>query len=225
MTSLYFGAESYDIESRSKFRFQAMIRLAKKTLNSRYFLWLLLALPLVWLVNAYRVGDLFYGEVIHVSGEFSARLLMLTMAVTPLRLMFGNARWPAWLLHRRRYFGVASFLYALLHTFVYLQKKASLALIWQESTSFNMWTGWLAFGIFLLLAITSNDAAVRRLRRTWKKLHRWVYLAALLSFTHWIFIAFDFTAGLIHFLILLFLEIFRLWKRRKLKRLPVATGS
>jgi sulfoxide reductase heme-binding subunit YedZ len=224
MTLLYFDAESYDIESRSKFRFHAMGRHLKTTLNSRYFLWLLLALPFIWLVDAYRVGDLFYGEVIHVSGEFSARLLMLTMAITPLRLMFGNARWPAWLLHRRRYFGVASFFYALLHTIVYLQKKASLALIWQESTSFSMWSGWLALCIFLLLAITSNDAAVRRLRRTWKKLHRWVYLAALLGFAHWIFIAFDFVAGLVHFLILLFLEIYRLWKRGKLKRLPVAAG-
>jgi len=185
-----------------------LIRLIKTTLNSRYFLWIILALPFVWLVNAYRMGGLFYGEVIHVSGEFSARLLILTLAVTPLRLMFGNARWPIWLLHRRRYFGVASFLYALL-----------------EGENFDMWSGWLAFCIFLVLAITSNDASVRRLQRTWKKLHRWVYLAALLSFMHWIFIAFDFVPGLIHFLILLSLETYRLWKRRQLKRLPVATGS
>jgi sulfoxide reductase heme-binding subunit YedZ len=202
-----------------------MMRLAKTTLNSRYFLWVILALPFVWLVNAYRMGDLFYGEVIHVSGELSARLLIFTLAVTPLRLMFGNARWPTWLLHRRRYFGVASFLYALLHTTVYLQKKASLALVWQEGASFDMWSGWLAFCIFLALAITSNDASVRRLQRAWKKLHRWVYLAALLSFMHWIFIAFDFVPGLIHFLILLALETYRLWKRRQLRRLPVATGS
>ena len=201
-----------------------MISPVKTILNSRYFLWIVLALPCIWLVNAYRVGDLYYGEVIHVSGELSARLLMLTMAVTPLRLMFGKARWPAWLLHRRRYLGVAAFFYAALHTSVYVQKKASLALIWQESTSFSMWSGWLAFCIFLLLAITSNDAAVKRLRRTWKKLHRWVYLAALLGFAHWIFIAFDFVAGLIHFLILLSLETYRLWKRGKLKRSPVATG-
>jgi sulfoxide reductase heme-binding subunit YedZ len=200
-----------------------MIRLIKTTLNSHFFLWILLALPFIWLVYAYRADELFYGEVIHVSGELSARLLILTLAVTPLRLMFANAYWPAWLLHRRRYLGVASFCYALLHTIVYLQKKASLALIWQEGLSFNMWSGWLAFCIFLILAITSNDASVRRLRRAWKKLHRWVYLAALLSFTHWIFIAFDFFPGLIHFLVLLFLETYRVWKRRQRKRTTVAT--
>lgn len=201
-----------------------MIRPIKTILNSSYFLWTLLALPLVWQIYAYRVGDLFYGELIHISGEFSARLLILTLAITPLRLMFANAHWPTWLLHRRRYFGVASFFYALLHTIVYVQKKASLALIWQEGLSFNMWSGWLAFCIFLVLAMTSNDAAVRRLKRTWKKLHRWVYLAALLGFIHWIFIAFDFVPGLIHFLVLLLLETYRLWKRRQLKRLPVSSG-
>ncbi len=121
-----------------------MIKLIKQALNSRYFLWVLLALPFVWLVSAYRAGDLFYGEVIHVSGELSARILILTLAITPLRLMFANAYWPVWLLHRRRYLGVASFFYALLHTIVYLQKKASLVLIWQEGLSFNMWSGWLA---------------------------------------------------------------------------------
>jgi len=182
---------------------------------------MLLSLPFVWLVNAYRTGDMFYGEVVHVSGELSARLLILTLAVTPLRLLFANARWPAWLLHQRRYFGVASFMYALLHTVVYIQKKASLSLIWQEAMSFNMWSGWLAFCIFLLLAVTSNDASVRRLRRTWKKLHRWVYPAALLVFAHWVFIAFDFVPGLIHFLIILSLQSYRLWKRRQMKRWAV----
>ncbi len=188
---------------------------------SRYILWMLLSLPFVWLVNAYRTGDMFYGEVVHVSGELSARLLILTLAITPLRLLFANARWPAWLLHQRRYFGVASFMYALLHTVVYIQKKASLSLIWQEAMSFNMWSGWLAFCIFLLLAVTSNDASVRRLRRTWKKLHRWVYPAALLVFAHWVFIAFDFVPGLIHFLIILSLQSYRLWKRRQMKRWAV----
>ena len=188
---------------------------------SRYILWMLLSLPFVWLVNAYRTGDMFYGEVVHVSGELSARLLILTLAITPLRLLFANARWPAWLLHQRRYFGVASFMYALLHTVVYIQKKASLSLIWQEAMSFNMWSGWLAFCVFLLLAVTSNDASVRRLRRTWKKLHRWVYPAALLVFAHWVFIAFDFVPGLIHFLIILSLQSYRLWKRRQMKRWAV----
>lgn len=188
-----------------------------KILNSKYFLWLVLGLPLVALVVAWRQETLFYGEMVHVTGEWSARLLMITMAITPFRLILPNSRWPTWLLQRRRYFGVAAFAYALLHTVVYLDRKRSLTLILEEGSEFAMWTGWLAFLVFVVLAATSNDASVRMLRRTWKKIHRWVYLAALLTFAHWIFVAFDFVPGLVHFVILLALETCRLWKRGKIK--------
>ncbi len=196
-----------------------MINSAKTLLNSRYFLWAVLALPCAWLLNSLRAGDLFYGEIIHATGELSARLLLLTLAITPLRLFFSESNWPNWLLHRRRYFGVAAAAYAGLHTLVYLDRKIGSGLLLQEAAEFSMWTGWLAMAIFVPLAMTSNDASVRRLRRTWKKLHRWVYLAALLTFTHWIFVAFDFVPGQIHFLVLVLLEIYRIWKRRQLKLL------
>jgi len=194
-----------------------MISAAKSFLNSRYFLWVVLALPFLGISNSFRAGDLYYGEMIHISGELSARLLLLSLAITPLRLFFNKYNWPNWLLQRRRYFGVAAFAYALLHTVVYLDRKIGSGLLLQEASEFSMWTGYLALLIFVPLAITSNDASVRRFRRRWKKLHRWVYLAALLTFTHWIFIAFDFVPGLIHFLVLLVLETYRIWKRRQLK--------
>ena len=199
-----------------------MFSTEKNILNSRYFLWAVLALPFGWLGNGLRDGDLFYGEIIHFSGELSARLLLLTLAITPLRLFFSESNWPNWLLHRRRYFGLAAFVYAALHTLVYLDRKIGSGLLLQEAAEFSMWTGWLALAILVPLAITSNDASIRRLKRTWKKLHRWVYLAALLTFTHWIFAAFDFVPGLIHFLILLLLETYRIWKRRQLKLLSAA---
>ena len=103
-----------------------------RILNSKSFLWLVLLLPALWMLNAWRAGDLFYGEILHVTGEFSARLMMLTMAVTPFRLMFPNASWPNWLLHRRRYLGVASFVYACMHTVVYIDRKRDISLILEE---------------------------------------------------------------------------------------------
>ena len=187
-----------------------------RILNSKSFLWLILALPALWMLNAWRTGDLFYGEILHVTGEFSARLMMLAMATTPFRLMFPNAGWPNWLLQRRRYYGIASFGYAFMHTLVYLDRKRDLSLILEEGADFALWTGWLALIVFAMLAATSNDASVRVLRRTWKKLHRYIYPAALLVFAHWIFAAFDFVPGLVHFAILLSLEAYRLWKRGKL---------
>jgi sulfoxide reductase heme-binding subunit YedZ len=189
----------------------------KAILNSRYLIWLVLAFPFVLVSNAWRTEVLIYGEVIHVSGELSARLLIVTMAITPLRLMFPDAHWPKWLLYRRRYFGVASFAYAMLHTIVYLDRKQSIELIAIEGAQFSMWTGWVALVLFISLAITSNDASIRRLKSTWKKLHRWVYPAALLTFLHWIFVAFNFVPGLIHLLVLLSLESYRVWKSREIK--------
>ena len=189
----------------------------RRFLNSIPFLWFVLLLPALWMLNAWRTEAMFYGEFLHATGELSARLMMLSMAVTPFRLMFPNANWPNWLLQRRRYIGVAAFIYALLHTVVYLDRKRDLTLILDEAGDFAMWTGWVAFFIFIVLAATSNDASVKALQRTWKKLHRYVYLAALLLFAHWIFAAFDFVPGLIHFAILLGLELYRLWKRGKLR--------
>ena len=202
-----------------------MLDFIKKILNSSYFLWLVLALPLLWIGNGLRTGETYYGEFIHHSGEFAARLLLLTLAITPLRLYFSESNWPNWLLHRRRYFGVAAFVFAVAHTLVYLDRKIGTGLLLQEAAEFSMWTGWLALVIFVPLFLTSNDASVRRLRRRWKKLHRWVYLAALLTFMHWIFVAYNFIPGLIHFLILVFLEAYRIWKRRKLKLLSAAAAS
>jgi methionine sulfoxide reductase heme-binding subunit len=179
-------------------------------LNHHLFVWTILAAPVPVLIVAYVRGQMFYGEVLHVSGELSARLLILTLAITPLRMIFAHARWPIWLQQRRRWFGVASFAYAMLQTVIYLERKADWSAILADGLRFEMWTGWLALGIFLLLALSSNDLSVRLLKRTWKKLHRWVYVAAGLTFMHWIFTAFDIVPALVHLLILVGLESYRL---------------
>jgi sulfoxide reductase heme-binding subunit YedZ len=185
--------------------------------NSKYLLWAVLSLPLVWMTWAWQAETLFYGEMIHLTGEFSTRLLMLTMAITPLRTMFPGVRWPGWLLRQRRYLGLAAFGYALLHAIVYVSRKRDPGLIVEEGLEPAMLAGWIAFLLFTVLAITSNDAAVKRLRRAWKALHRWVYVAALLVFAHWIFTAFDPVPGIVHFAILLGLELFRIARRGRLE--------
>jgi sulfoxide reductase heme-binding subunit YedZ len=184
-------------------------------LNHRLFIWALLAVPMVVMTVAYRQDQMFYGEVLHESGVLSARLLMLTLAITPLRMLFPRARWPAWFLQRRRWFGVASFAYALQHTVVYLDKKADWSVILADGVLPEMWTGWLALGILVLLALSSNDFSVRLLRRSWKRLHRWVYVAAVLAFAHWVLIAFNFVPALVQLLMLAGLESYRMLRTRR----------
>ena len=174
-------------------------------------LWALLALPGAFMTYRYVQGTTFYGEYLHATGELGARLLIVTMAVTPLRMMFGNAAWTRWLLGRRRYLGVAAFGYALLHATAYLQRQ-SLTVITKEAAELAVATGWLALLVMLLLAATSNDAAVRLLGRRWKWLHRAVYAAAVLTFAHWILTAFDPLPGAAHLLVLAALEAIRVWK-------------
>ena len=157
----------------------------------------------------YMTGSLYYGEFIHATGEFSARLLMVTLAATPLRLLFPRFRWTIWLVQNRRYFGVATFAYAVPHLIAYLWKLASVAKIVEQAAEPGMWTGWVALIIFLALAITSNNYSVRKLGRCWKILHRFAYLAAILTFLHWVLVAFDPLSGMMHAGILIALETYR----------------
>lgn len=180
----------------------------------------LLAVPWAWLVVAYVTGRTFYGEMVHASGDWAVWALMATLAVSPARKLFPRQAWTAWLLPRRRYLGVASFAYALLHAIVYVLRQGELPRILADAAEAGLLTGWLAFAIFVPLALTSNNAAARRLGRAWKKLHRLVYAAAVLTFAHWILTAFDPTTAYAHLAVIGVLEAVCLipWPRRSNRR-------
>ena len=184
---------------------------------ARYLLWAVLGLPVLAIAGGYATGCLFYGEAVHLSGEWSVRLMIAAMAATPLGLLLPGSPFSRWLLKNRRYFGVASFAYAALHTAIYVAKTAEPASILAEALSAEYASGWLALLIFLILAVTSNDASVRLLKRGWKTLHRAVYAAAALTFAHWLFVAFDPLAAYAHLGLLLALEAYRLSKVRTLR--------
>lgn len=180
-----------------------------RLLSSHPLLWLLLALPAAYWFSGYHAGTFSYGELIHFTGDFAAQLLIATLAITPLRLLAPRASWAMWLVQRRRDLGVTTFAYALLHLLVYLFRKAELARIVEEGSAPELLTGWIAFLIFTALAITSNDASVRLLKRGWKKLHTLVYLGALLTFAHWVLTAFDPLVGYVHAGVLVAIETLR----------------
>lgn len=184
----------------------------KKILASRPILWSILALPGIWILARWlSTPDAYgYGHAIGDSGDWAAWLLMVTMAITPARLVFRKQGWTIWLMRRRRDLGVASFAYAAGHTIIYLWNKAALEPVLAEAGNSDMLTGWLALALFLPLAITSNDKSVRALKRLWKRLHRLVYPAAVLMFLHWVLASFDPTTAYIHIAILAAIEIVRI---------------
>jgi sulfoxide reductase heme-binding subunit YedZ len=179
-------------------------------------LWLVLMLPLVRMTWQYGAETVYYGEYLHWTGVQSARLLLLTLALTPLLRLLPRVAAIGWLMRRRRDIGLVTFVYALAHTVAYLVRKSDLQLIASEGLEAGLLTGWVAFLVFVALAVTSNDASVRALGRKWRSLHKTVYIAAILTFLHWVLTAFDPTAGYVHGAVVVVLL---------LARLPVARRS
>jgi sulfoxide reductase heme-binding subunit YedZ len=180
----------------------------RRFLASRLLLWLVLALPGLWIgwrwaMMPHRYG---FGHAVADSGNWAAWYLLGTLAIAPLGLAMGAGAFTIWLARRRRDFGVASFVYAAGHTAIYVADKPALARVIEEAGEAGLLTGWLALALFLPLAATSNDVAVRRMRGSWKRLHRLVHPAALLVFAHWALTAFDPITAYWHIAILAAIE-------------------
>lgn len=190
------------------------MQLIKSIFSSRYFLWMLLALPSFGFAMGLANESMSAHQLLHPTGEFSARFMIIAMIATPLRLLFNGKSWTMWLVRNRRYFGVAAFMYAAFHTVLYVMDSGSLQEILGEVFKLGIWTGWIAFFIFIPLAITSNDASVKILRRKWKPLQRWVYPAAVLTMLHWMFVENNFGPAMVHFVPLAALEVYRVWYQR-----------
>lgn len=169
-------------------------------LNNRLFLWTLLSLPAFLMLIGYARGQVGAMELLHPSGEFSARLMIVAMMLGPLVALLGPKPWLNWLVKRRRYFGVAAFGYALLHLVFYVIDMETVADMLAEIGALGIWTGWLAMLLFVPLALTSNNAAMRALKAGWKKLQRLVYPTAILVLVHWIFVHNNLGPALVQFI-------------------------
>lgn len=160
--------------------------------------WLLLAVPAVAQLTGWWSGRTDTMDMLHPTGETSARLMIAAMLIGPLMGLFGPRGWLRWLLARRRSLGVAAFAYAILHTIFYIIDMGNVADMLAEVLAPGIWTGWAALALFLPLALTSNNAAMRRLRAGWKQVQRLVYPAALLTLLHWAWVHNSYAAALAH---------------------------
>jgi sulfoxide reductase heme-binding subunit YedZ len=182
---------------------------------SPYLLWFILSIPalLIFYAAAASTNPRIIHILVHPSGETSARLMIIGMMASPLALLFKGWRGPRWLVKNRRYFGVAAFAYAALHTVLYLIDKNSWSTVVAELPRTYIWTGWLAFVVFIPLAVTSNDYFLRKMGRTWKALQRWTYAAAILTLLHWAALHNwgSWPPAAVHFAPLAVLTIYRIW--------------
>lgn len=166
-------------------------------------LWILCALPLALL--AYDLYLILSGrdpnvlganpkeELLHSTGQDALILLLITLTITPLRRLFTFNR----IISIRRMLGVWAFAYAVAHLSIYLAFDQNCYPdfacewkdIWQDILKRRfIFVGQLAFGVLLLLALTSTGGWVRRLKKNWARLHRLVYVAGAAGVIHYIWI-------------------------------------
>lgn len=149
--------------------------------------WVLLLLPLAWLVTLTATDGLGANPaeaLIRATGDWTLRLLCIVLAVTPLRVI---GRVPA-LARFRRLLGLFAFFYALLHLACY--SLFDMGLEWKDigrdilKRPFIL-VGFTACMLMLPLALTSFNAAIKAIGgRRWQMLHRLVYAVALLGLLH-----------------------------------------
>jgi methionine sulfoxide reductase heme-binding subunit len=148
-------------------------------------------------------------------GLWALRFLIVSLAVTPLRRLGGPN-----LLRYRRAFGLLAFFYACLHLTVYigLDQGLDMAAVLKDILKRPYITvGMLAFAILTPLAITSNNAMIRRLgAEGWKRLHKSVYAASALAAIHFVMVVKSWPAEpLIYAAIVAGLLAFRLVPERR----------
>ena len=169
-------------------------------------------------LEVFAVGGMSLGanpieELIHRLGIWGLNFLLITLAITPLRQIAGRN----WLIRFRRMFGLFAFFYVLMHFLIYagLDQRFNLPVILEDIAERPYITiGFTALLLLIPLAVTSTNAMMKRLGRRWQKLHRLVYLIAILGVWHFYWqVKLDTLEALIYALILACLLGYRIWRR------------
>ena len=175
-------------------------------------------LLLVWNLFQNRLGANPVEMLTHETGEWTLRLLLLTLAVSPLRQWSGIAA----IARFRRMLGLFAYFYVCCHFLVWFVFDHSLDvndMIEDILDRPYITLGFCSFMLMAPLAITSNQVMIRKLGRSWNRLHRLVYPVAILGVLHFLWLVkADYLEPGIYALILLLLLLHRI---DPLKRISV----
>lgn len=200
-------------------------------LTLKAVLHLVCGLPLLYLfveVQSGAAGGDPVQYIIHFLGMGILNTLAATLLVSPLARW---RRWP-WLMRVRRLLGLWCFTYALLHlsAFLLFDLLMDWSLLLSEIVKRPyILVGMVAFTLLLALAVTSPKAVQRRMGRDWQRLHRGVYLVAILGPIHfwWSVKSGNLEPALYFggFLLLLALRRRAGWPRWRFRRLGADSGG
>lgn len=156
----------------------------------RVTVFLMLLLPLIMMVaNAIlnRLGPDPAKAVVDNTGLWTFRILLLCLAMTPLRIITGHGFW----IYYRRMLGLYALFYACLHLSAYavLLLGGDLAGLSQELVKRPyIVVGFSALLLMLPLGLTSTKRWQKRLGKKWLHLHKAVYVIAVLGMLHFIWL-------------------------------------
>ncbi|MFQ5612750.1 MAG: sulfite oxidase heme-binding subunit YedZ [Anaerolineae bacterium] len=147
-------------------------------------------LPLAILIWDYFAGNLSVNPIQDITsrtGKPALVLLVLSLAVTPVHILFGYKQ----VMRLRRPLGLYAFMYVALHFLVFVGLDYGFDLELLREAIFEKRFALVGFAAFLLLiplAITSTQGWITRLGRNWKRLHRLAYLAGVLAVVHFLWL-------------------------------------
>jgi methionine sulfoxide reductase heme-binding subunit len=155
--------------------------------------WALCLAPLAYLIYSLSLdpGANPIETVTNFTGIWTLRLIMITLAITPLRWLTGINQ----LVNYRRLVGLFAFFYATLHFIVYFVTTFFIegfsnfdasGLAADLTTRPYIIAGFTAFVLMIPLALTSTNGWIRRLGgRNWNRLHKLIYITAIAAVLHY----------------------------------------
>jgi sulfoxide reductase heme-binding subunit YedZ len=158
--------------------------------QAKPLIWVLCLAPLAWLVYRAVFGGLSpnpIDDITDETGQWALRLLLVSLAVTPVRRLTG---WNG-IIQWRRLLGLFAFFYLCLHLSTYVvldQFFDPRAILADVAKRRYITVGAAGFLLLLPLAITSTTGWIRRLGKRWQTLHRLAYVAALCGVVHLLWI-------------------------------------
>ena len=138
---------------------------------------------IIWYKYTDQLGVDPTNAIILRTGKAAIILLMLSLACTPVNILFG---WR-WAMSIRKILGLYAMLYVSLHLigFTWLDYLFDWEFIWEAVLDQNfVLVGFAAFLLLIPLTITSNRYSIRKLGKKWKSLHTLVYLIGILAVVH-----------------------------------------